>query len=146
LVTLRLATKDIAGVKNEPGKSALWEATFASPSLHQSRIYSYSIAAYPPDIYKGVVAGVSMPWNGVTRAVMPVQLSDFGIDSDAAYSTAATDAAAWLKKNPDKKLSSFELGNAYKFQAPVWFFMWGDKKSGYTAFVNASSGKLFSKK
>jgi hypothetical protein len=87
-----------------------------------------------------------MPWNGPTRDVMPVQLSDFSVDSDVAYSTAAADAGAWLKKNPDKKLSSLELGNAYKFQAPVWVLTWGDAKSGYRAFVNATSGKVLSKK
>lgn len=146
LVTLKVASKDVPGVQNEAGKAAMWEATFASPSQHSYRVYDYAIAAYPPDIYKGVVAGVDMPWNGPTRDVMPVQLSDFSVDSDAAYNAAATDAAAWLKKNPEKKISSFELGNAYKFQVPVWVVMWGDKKSGYIAFVNASSGKILNKK
>jgi hypothetical protein len=145
-VILRVAIKDVTGVKEEAGKAAAWQAMFASPSRHEYRAYTYAIAAYPPDIYKGVVAGVALPWTGVTRNVMPIQLSEFSVDSDAAYNAAAADAAAWLKKNPDKKLSNFELGNAYKFQAPVWFVMWGDKKSGYTAFVNASSGKVLQKK
>jgi hypothetical protein len=143
---LKLTSKDVPGVDSKPGKAAVWEATFASPSLHEYRVYTYAINAYPPDISKGVAVGRGLPWGGITREVMEVPLSRFTVDSDAAYNTAATDAAAWLKKNPTKKLSTFELGNAYKFPEPVWFVMWGDKKSGYTAFVNAADGGVLKKK
>jgi hypothetical protein len=81
-----------------------------------------------------------------TREAMPVELSSFNIDSDAAYQTAATDAAGWLKKNPDKQPSSFQLGNTYRFQAPVWYLVWGDQKSGYVAYVDANTGKVLNKK
>jgi hypothetical protein len=145
-VTLKITSKEIPGFKNERGKAAMWEATFASPSRHEYRVYSYSIAAVPPDIYKGVVVGRPLTWSGATRDAMPIQLSEFNIDSDAAYQAAATDAGAWLKKNPDKKLSSLELSNAYRFQAPVWFFIWGNKKLGYAAFVNATTGKVLEHK
>ena len=94
----------------------MWEAMFASPSLHQYRVYSYAIAYSPPDIFKGVVAGVRMPWNGVTRDAMPVDLTSFNVDSDVATQTAAAEGAAWLKKNPEKGLSSFALGNTYRFR------------------------------
>jgi len=141
-VTLRVAEKEVPGFKNENGKAAMWEATFASPSQQEYRTYTYAIAAHPPDIYKGVVVGRGLPWSGVTRAAMPIQSSDFNVDSDAAYKAAATEAAAWLKKNPDKKLTTFELGNAYKYQAPVWYLMWGTKTSGYAVFVNASTGAI----
>lgn len=144
-VILKVEPKEIAGFKNEAGKAAMWEATLASPSRHESRIYSYSIADKPPDIFKGVLAGHTMPWTGETRNIMMVQLSDFQVDSDAAYSAAATDASAFLKKYPNAKLSSFELGNAYRFQAPIWYLQWGDKKLGYAVFVDATSGKPLKK-
>jgi hypothetical protein len=124
----------------------MWEAMFASPSLHQYRVYSYAIASSPPDIFKGVSAGIREPWAGVTRDTMAVELTSFNIDSDAAYQAAAADGAAWLKKNPDKALSSFALGNTYRFQAPVWYLMWGDKKSGFVAFIDANSGKVLKQK
>jgi hypothetical protein len=143
---LRLTPKEVPGFKNEAGKSAMWEAMFASPSLHQYRVYSYAIASSPPDIFKGVSAGIREPWAGVTRDTMAVELTSFNIDSDAAYQAAAADGAAWLKKNPDKALSSFALGNTYRFQAPVWYLMWGDKKSGFVAFIDANSGKVLKQK
>jgi len=142
LVTLTLLPKEVPGFTNEAGKAAMWEAMFASPSLHQYRLYSYAITSVPPDIFKGVVAGLRLPWNGITRDAMPVDTTLFNVDSDAAYQAAAADAAAWLKKNPDKKLSALELGNTYRFQAPIWYLSWGDKKSGYVAFVDATSGKV----
>jgi hypothetical protein len=140
-VLLQLTSKDMPGFKSEAGKAPIWEGTFGSPGRHEYRVYSYAITAYPPDIYKGVTVGRAFPWNGITRDVMGIQTSDFNTDSDAAYQAAATDASAWLKKHPDKKLTTFQLGNAYKFPAPVWHLMWGDKKSGYVVFVNASTGK-----
>ena len=146
IVILRVTPKEVPGFKNEDGKAAMWEAMFASPSLHQYRVYSYSIASSPPDIFKGVSAGLRVPWNGVTRDAMPVDLTSFNVDSDAAYQAAAAEGAAWLKKNPDKPLSALALGNTFRFQAPVWYLMWGDKKSGYVAYVDANSGKVLKPK
>jgi hypothetical protein len=146
LVLLRLTPRDVPGFKNEAGKAAMWQATFASPSEHQYRIYYYAIANAPPDIYKGVIARQPSPWGGGTRDVMPIDLSLFNIDSDAAYQAATADGAAWLKKNPTKELSSFALGDSDRFQAPVWLLMWGDKKSGYLAYVDANSGKVLKQK
>ena len=142
-VILKVASKEVPGYKNEAGKAAMWEVTFASPTKQEYRTYTYAIAAAPPDIYKGVVVGSPTPWSGTySRDAMPIQISEFSIDSDAAYQAAAEDAAAWLKKNPDKKLSPIELSNPARFQVPTWFFMWGDKKSGYAGFVNATTGKV----
>ena len=143
---IRVTPREVPGFKNDAGKAAMWEATFASPSLHQYRVYSYSIASSPPDIFKGVSAGLRVPWNGVTRDAMPVELTSFNVDSDAAYQAAAADGAAWLKKNPDKPLSVFALGNTSRFQSPVWYLMWGDKKSGYVAYVDANNGKVLKQK
>jgi hypothetical protein len=146
ILILRVTPKEVPGFKNEDGKAAMWEAMFASPSLHQYRVYSYAIASSPPDIFKGVSAGLRVPWNGVTRDAMPVELTSFNVDSDAAYQAAAADGAAWLKKNPDKPLSALALGNTFRFQAPVWYLMWGDKKSGYVAYIDANSGKVLKAK
>ncbi len=146
LVILGLTPKEVPGFKNDAGKAAMWEATFASPNLHQYRVYSYAIAAKPPDIFKGVVAGLRVPWSGPTRDGMPIELTSFNVDSDAAYQAAAADGMAWLKKNPDKPLSAFALGNTSRFPMPVWYVMWGDKKSGYVVFVDATSGKVLKHK
>jgi len=145
LVLLKLTPKDVAGFAGDGGKAAIWEGTFASPSKRECRIFSYAVAAHPPDVYQGVTVGSAIPWGGVTREVTAIPSSEFTVDSDAAFTAATTDAEVWLKKNPEKKLSSFTLGNGYSFPAPVWYVVWGDKKSGYVAFVNASTGKVLKK-
>ena len=144
-VALKLVPKEMPGFHNDGGKAAIWEGTFASPTQHSLRIFSFAIAAHAPDIYQGVTVGNSSPWGGLTAEVMPIRIVDVSIDSDAAYNAATADAAAWLKKNPGKKLTSFQLGNGNAFPAPVWYFMWGDKKLGYAVFVNATTGKVLKK-
>ncbi len=145
VVALRLAPKDVPGLAKENGKASVWEATFASPGKHAYCVFTYAVAAQPPDIYKGVTVGNSKPWAGETRDVMPIDMSQVKVDSDAAYAAAAADGEAWLKKNPEKKLANFQLGYGYSFPAPVWYVLWGDKKSGYLVYVNATTGKVLRK-
>jgi hypothetical protein len=143
---ITLAPKDVPGFTNAAGKAAMWEATFASPTLHQYRVYSYSVATVQPDIHKGTGANFAEPWSGASRDAMPIDMSVSTVDSDVAYQAASGEAAAWLAKNPDKKLSSLQLASTYKFQAPVWYVSWGDKKGGYVALVDATSGKIYKSK
>jgi hypothetical protein len=145
---IRMTAKEVPGFKNEGGKAAMWEAGFGSPSKHQFRVYSYSIATVlPSNIHKGVDPELPLPWGGETRDAMPVETASFNVDSDAAYKTAAGDAAEWLSKNPTKALTALELGNTSKFNSPVWYVSWGDKKSGgYVALVDATSGKVYKAK
>lgn len=141
LVPLTLESKSVPGIKNEAGKAAMWSATFGSPSRHEARVFSYSTTQKAPDIYKGVTVGHSLPWNGPTRDVMPFDTSDITVDSDAAYKAALAEASGWVNKHPGKEFSC-TLGNASRFRAPVWYVLWGDKKEGYAAFVDAKSGTL----
>ncbi|MGB9029696.1 MAG: hypothetical protein WCC27_06210 [Acidobacteriaceae bacterium] len=142
---IRVTAKEVPGFKNAAGRAAMWEAVFASPSLHQYETFSDSIADAPPNIYKGVVAGLAQPWGGETRDAMPIDVTSFNVDSDAAYTAAAAGAADWLKQNPGKDLGAFELGDTYKFQVPVWYVMWGTKAAGYATIVDASAGKVLHK-
>lgn len=142
IVALRVTAEEVPGFTNEDGKAAMWNATFASPSLHQYRVYSYAIAGVPPSVLKGVSAGTAQPWSGPARDAMPIDLTLFNTDSDAAYKAAATDADAWLKKNPTKKITAFELGDTFKFQGPVWYIMWGEKSGGFVAYVDATTGAV----
>jgi hypothetical protein len=140
--TLKIEAKAVPGFKNAGGKAAMWEATFASPSQHEYRVYSNAIAAYPPDIYKGVVIGKPNEWHGLTHDIMPTQLSTLNVDSDAAYEAAAKDAASFLGSHPQIALSKIELDTPTKYQVPVWVFVWGDKKTGYVALVNGNTGTV----
>jgi hypothetical protein len=142
---IRVTAKEVPGFQNAAGKAGMWEAVFGSPSLASYRTFTYAIVDAPPTIAKGVAAGLAMPWRGATRDAMPIDMTEFNVDSDAAYTAAAADAAAWIKANPGKQVSDFELGDTYKFPDPVWYIMWGTKAAGYATIVDASTGKVLHK-
>ncbi len=142
VVAIRVSERELTGYKNRAGKAGLWEAAFASPSLHQVRLYTYAVADVPPGIFKGVKAGLPMAWGGETRDAMAVDLTAFNVDSDAAFEAASTDASGWLKSNPGKEMTALELGQTYKFAGPVWYTQWGSKGGGYSALVDANTGKV----
>lgn len=143
---IRLSQKVVPGFKNQAGKAAMWEATIGSPSRHEYRLYTYAIANVLPDIHKGTAAGSPRPWSGQARDAMPIDVTAFKTDSDVAYQLSAADAAGWIAKNPDKLLTSLELGSTFNISAPVWYLVWGDTKTGYVGLVNATSGTMYKKK
>ncbi len=144
LLPLTLQSKPMPGTNIDSGNAVLWTATFASPSRRESRTFTYCAIAKPPEHYKGVSVGNSVPWGGPTADTMPFESSDVAVDSDAAFRTASADAAAWLKKHPGKEVS-LALGNASQFREPVWLMLWGDRKSGYAVYVSAKTGAVVKK-
>jgi hypothetical protein len=141
LVPLALESKTVPGVKNDAGKAAMWTATFGSPSHREARTFSYSVIANPPDIFKGVTVGNPLPWNGPTPTALTFTTSEFAVDSEAAFATANAQAASWIKSHPGKDVS-LTLGNASRFKDPVWYVLWGEKKSGYAVLVDAKTGTV----
>jgi hypothetical protein len=141
LTPLSLESKTLPGVKNDSGKAGLWSATFGSPRKHEFRTFTYAVAGHSPDIVKGVTVGLAIPWRGPTKDALPFSTSEFSIDSDAAYQTALAQSADWVKKHPDKECS-LALGNASRFDGPVWYVLWGDSKSGHSVYVSAKSGTV----
>jgi hypothetical protein len=141
LVPLTLESETVAGVKNESGKAAMWTATFGSLRKHEARTYTYAVVAQAPDIAKGVSVGRGLQWSGPTQSTLPFDTSDFSVDSDGAYQTALAQAAEWVKRHPGKE-PSLAMGNASRFDGPVWLVHWGDQKSGYAVYVSAKSGAV----
>jgi hypothetical protein len=146
MLPLTLKSGEVAGVKNAEGKAGVWIAVFGSPSQHMQRNYTYSVADELPTYAKGVKAESPEPWAGPTTSVMTFQTSDFTIDSDAAYKAAAAKGADWLKSPENAaKPVSLTLGAATRFPAPVWYILFGDAKSGFVAYVSATTGNIITK-
>jgi hypothetical protein len=144
LLPLSLANGEVPGIKNEAGKAAMWTAVFVSPSRREARTFSYAVVDQGAAIHKGITVGGAEPWSGPTSKSAPFQTTEFVADSDAAYKTASQKAASWLKKHPDKNVT-FYLGKASRFPAPVWYLLWGNNKSGYSVYVNATTGAIAGK-
>jgi hypothetical protein len=141
LLALSLTSDEVPSMKGEDGKFPMWTAVFVSPSLREARTFTYSVVDDGATIHKGVSVGGAEPWSGATPKSAPFQTTGFVVDSDAAYKTAYAKAEEWVKKHPGKEVS-FSLGSAARFPAPVWFIIWGDTKSGYAVYVNATLGTV----
>ncbi len=141
LLPLSLVSQEIPEIPNTPGKAARWTAVFVSPGRMEARTFEYSIADSGGTVHKGVTAGPAQPWSGPVPKSRPFQVTEFVVNSDAAYKTALTKADEWIKKNPTKKLT-MSLGSASQFPAPVWYFLWGNEKAGFALYVNATTGMI----
>ena len=133
-------------MKNADGKAGVWTAIFASPSLHAARTYVYSVADQLPTITKGVTAQGTDSWAGPTTAVETFQTSDFMIDSDAAYKTAAAKAADWLKdKDNAEKPVSLSLTPRRDSPLPSGTSFLVPRRQVSWHSVSASTGNLITK-
>jgi hypothetical protein len=141
LLVLSLLGNEVPSMKSVDGKFPMWTAVFVSPSRREARTFTYSVVDDGITVHKGVDAGGAQAWTGATPKSTPFQTTGFVVDSDAAYKTAYAKAEAWVKKHPGKK-AAFSLGSAARFPAPVWFIVWGDTKSGYAVYVNATLGTV----
>jgi hypothetical protein len=141
LLVLSLLGNEVPSMKSVDGKFPMWTAVFVSPSRREARTFTYSVVDDGTAVHKGVDAGGAQAWTGATAKSTPFQTTGFVVDSDAAYKTAYAKAEAWVAKHPGKK-AAFSLGSAARFPAPVWFIIWGDTKSGYAVYVNATLGTV----
>lgn len=133
---------EVDGVKSDKGKYAQWTIVFVSAATKQAYTFVYTTVEHA-GLLKGINNQGSQAWGGPRQDAIPFGNGDFSIDSDAAYTAAAEKAAAYLAKNPEKPVTAFALGQAESLPAPMWYIMWGDKKSGgYAAYVNAATGNV----
>jgi hypothetical protein len=139
LQTASITANEVEGVTSGEGKYARWTIVFVSASRQQAYSFLYSTVE-KGNILRGLNNQGAMRWAGPTQSAEPFSNSDFSVDSVAAFKAAAEKGKAWLAKNPDKKIATFALGHAARFPAPMWYIMWGTPKSGFAAYVNASTG------
>jgi hypothetical protein len=139
LLPLSLASNELKSLKNEDGKAAMWTAVFVSPSRREACTFFYSVVNDGETVSKGVTAGGTQSWSGPTPKSRPFQTTEFAVNSDAAYKTALTKAAGWVKTHPGKTATMF-LGSSAKYPSPAWLMVWGTPQSGYAVYVDATTG------
>ena len=142
VMPLSLAGDDMDGIKSEGGKYPRWVAVFVSPGRREARTFFYAVADRLPQIHKGVTIGGSEFWSGSIPKSRPFTTAEFNTNSDKAYQAASDKAGPWLKEHSDKKLTPMLLVSTSHFGSPVWYVMWGDEKSGYRAYVSATTGMV----
>ncbi|MDE3197855.1 MAG: hypothetical protein KGN84_16015 [Acidobacteriota bacterium] len=139
--TASITGNEVPGVKSEGGKYAQWTAIFVSAAKQTATTFVYTTVAHD-NLLKGVNNTGAIKWAGPTRDATPFS-NGVATDSDAAYQAAAKKATEWMAKNPGKPVTTFALGQAASFPAPMWYIMWGDNKAGgYAVYVNSSTGEV----
>jgi hypothetical protein len=140
LELLRVRNILIEDAPTAPGKSAVWEVTFVSPSKGRAKAYTYSVIERE-NIHAGVFGGGEESWSGPRGQVTTFPIAALKVDTDAAWETAAAQSKDYAAKNPDKPIT-YLLEKTPRHPNPAWRVIWGPSvaMSDYSVYIDASTG------
>ena len=129
-------------VKETPGKSGAWEATFVSPAKGLGRLYTYSVVEAEGNLHQGVFGGAQERYSGPRGQEKPFPVTVVRVDTDKAYEVALKHGAEYVKAHPDMPIS-FMLELTPRSPNPVWRVLWGESvvKSSFSVLVDAVTGE-----
>jgi hypothetical protein len=134
---VKMSSVRLSGVPDAPpGLSAVWEATFYSPSHTRARSYTDSIVEQLPDLHKDVFAGPLEDFKGDSFPIAAVKK-----DTESAYQTALAKTTQDAPRYAGKPvLILLEKNN--RFPDPVWRVVWGESVSTaiVSVFIDATTG------
>jgi hypothetical protein len=132
----RMTSMYFEKVPVEPGKAGGWQVTFVSPSLQQSRTYTWAATEISMSIHKGVTDERPGPWSG--GKTFPIDAVK--IDSDDALKAAL----AKMPKYVDSKVTvTYQLQMNQNVPDAVWRVIWGENPAtaADSVLVDASTGQ-----
>jgi hypothetical protein len=124
-----------------PGKSAVWEVTFVSPTKQRAKSYTYSVIEQEP-IHKGVFGSQEASYSGPRGQSSAFPTAALKIDTPEAWETAVAQSKEYMAKNPDMPIT-FLLEKTPRHPNPAWRVIWGTSPatSNYSIYVDASTGQ-----
>ena len=133
-----MTSMHFAQVPPVPGKAGGWQVTFVSPSLRQSRTYTWAATEISVSIHKGIRDERPNAWSG--GKTFP--LDAIKIDSDEAYQIAAKKEAKYAAANPNMVIT-YQLQMNQQVPDAVWRIVWGENvaMSSDSVLVDASTGQ-----
>lgn len=140
LQILRVRNIHIGNAPTAPGKSAVWEITFVSPSKQRARAYTYSVIEQEP-IHEGVFAGLEQSFSGSQGQATPFPIAALKVDTPAAWETAVEHSKEYMAKTTEKTIT-YLLEKTPRHPDPSWRVIWGTSPatSNYSIYVDASTG------
>jgi len=133
-----MTSMHFAQVPTVPGKAGGWQVTFVSPSLQQSRTYTWAAVEISMSIHQGISEERATGWstNGKEFPIGAVK-----IDTDEAYQTAVKKAAKYAAAHPDMVIT-YQLAMNQRVPNAVWRIVWGENvaTSSDSVLVDASTG------
>jgi len=138
LRVIRLSNRDIPEVKALPGKSAVWQAVFASRVMGKARPYTLSVYEASATLRKGIFPDAAVPLSGDT---LSVAVGEAKTDSDAAWEIARSHGQQYADEHPEMPIS-YLLESDRQSHAPVWRVIWGESvaTSSFSILVDAAAG------
>ena len=142
LQILRVRNILLENVPTAPGKSAVWEVTFVSPSKGRAKSFTYSVIERD-SIHKGVYGGPESNYSGPQGQASAFPTAALKIDTPEAWETAAAKSKEYMEKNPDKPIA-FVLEKTPRHPNPAWRVIWGTSAAtaNYSIYVDASTGEF----
>lgn len=140
LQLLGIRSVPLPDTPTEPGKAAVWEVTFVSPSRRAARSYVYSVMKLD-GIFQGVVANPEVSYSGPRGQVSAFNPLALKVDTPDAWETAVEKSKDYMAKNPDMPIT-YVLEKTTRFPNPAWRVIWGTSPatSGHSIYVDASTG------
>jgi hypothetical protein len=141
LQILREVSLQMGDIPVQPGKSPVWQATFVSPTLGQSRVYTYAISDLSPSVREGIFPEPPAPFSNKGQQAQPFVIQAVKKDTDELYETAMTHGKAFRDAHPDMKINYLlEFNN--RSPNAAWRVMWGDTPSSaaFSVLLDATNG------
>jgi len=132
-------TKDSKG---HDGKSAVWQAWFASATARSSKPYVWC-GTNASDVERGISWGGEDSYSPTNTSTRAFDAAFLKADSDAAFQVALKHGGAkLLEKDADQPVMYLLEWDA-QVNAPTWHVIFGDSRTTYklSVLVNASSGE-----
>jgi hypothetical protein len=126
-------------VPDTPGKAGGWQVVFVSPSLQQSRTYTWAAAEISMSIHKGITDERPNAWSSSGKSF---SIEAVKIDTDAAYETATKKMTKYADK-PNTPIT-YQLQSNPQSADVVWRVIWGENvaTSSDSVLVDASTGQF----
>ena len=140
----RLESSVTTDANGHDGKSAIWKASFASPSARSAKSYIWSGSAADGAPERGVTPGIEDSYSAANSSTQVFDMGFLKIDSDQAFTTAQQHGGdKVLEKSADTPLSYICDWNHNTNQL-IWHVVYGASRdtAKLTVMVNATSGEF----
>ncbi len=127
-----------------PGRAPAWQATFVSPSARQARTWTFSVADFSTSVRQGMFADAAVPFSPGSQTALPFIIGAAKHDTDTAYQTALSHAAAYTAKHPAATQINFLLELNNRWPDATWRVIWGESagNSGFSVLIDATTGNF----
>jgi hypothetical protein len=138
----RIEAAATADGKGQDGKSAIWRASFASPSQRSVKSYLWSGSAAPDAPTPGITPGSEDSYSASNSSTQIFDVAFLKVDSDQAFATAQKHGGdKIIEKNPDTAVTYLCDWN-HNTNVLTWHVIYGSSReeAKLTVAVNASTG------